>query len=167
MTERELICGIYLKLSGPISLLNNISIHHEFEGGDRKICNEDHRLASRGLPIFLSHTHTHDGYFFLLTTKYLTIYYKDMKKLPENPEFAEMGHGDVILTLHILSAYLYFFYIKLGFVHMHFIIILLVLKHWCFNDTNCKLFFKNQNVHHLHFVNSYTFTCLVYLVFYK
>ena len=48
--------------------------------------------------ILLSHPHTHDGYFFLLATKYLILYYKDMKKLPENPEFAEMRHGDVILT---------------------------------------------------------------------
>ena len=49
--------------------------------------------------IFLSHPNTHDGYFFLLTTKYLILYYKDMKKLPVKPEFAEMRHGDVILTL--------------------------------------------------------------------
>ena len=49
--------------------------------------------------IFLSHLHTHDGFFFLLTTKYLILYKKDVKRLPENPEFAEMRHGDVILTL--------------------------------------------------------------------
>ena len=47
--------------------------------------------------IFLSHTH--DGYFFLLTTKHLILYYKDMKNLPDNSEFAEMWHGDDILTL--------------------------------------------------------------------
>ena len=49
--------------------------------------------------ISLSHPHTNNGFFFLLTTKYLILYEKDMKRLPENPEFAEMRHGDVILTL--------------------------------------------------------------------
>ena len=49
--------------------------------------------------IFLSNPHNHDGYFFLLITKYLILYYKDIKKLPENPEFDEMPHGGVILTL--------------------------------------------------------------------
>ena len=29
---------------------DNISIHHECEGGIEKICHKDHRLASRGLP---------------------------------------------------------------------------------------------------------------------
>ena len=47
---------------------------------------EDHRLASRSLVmtngIFLSHPHEKTG-----------------KRLPENPEFAAMPHGDVILTL--------------------------------------------------------------------
>ena len=33
-----------------------------------------------------------------------------MKMLPENPEFAEMRHGDVILTLH--------FYLSLGLVRV-------------------------------------------------
>ena len=56
-------------------------------------------IGDREGRIFLSHPHTHDGNFFLLTTKYLILYYKDMKKLPENPELAEMRHGDVILTL--------------------------------------------------------------------
>ena len=56
-------------------------------------------ISDREGQIFLSHPHTHDGYFFLLPTKYVILYYKDMKKLHENPEFAEMRHGDVILTL--------------------------------------------------------------------
>ena len=56
-------------------------------------------IGDREGRIFLSHPHIYDGYFFLLTTKYLILYYKDMKKLPEDPEFAEMRHGDVISTL--------------------------------------------------------------------
>ena len=48
--------------------------------------------------ISLSHPHIHEGYFLLLTTKYLILYYKDINKLPENPLIAEMQHGDVILT---------------------------------------------------------------------
>ena len=48
---------------------------------------------------FLSHPHTQDGYLFLLTTKYLILYCKHIKKLSENPKLAEIQHGDVILTL--------------------------------------------------------------------
>ena len=65
-------------------------------GRDRKICPKHHRLVLRGLPsdakritdlhleacrvmtngdrkgqIFLSHPHTNNGFFFLVTTKYL------------------------------------------------------------------------------------------------
>ena len=46
--------------------------------------------------IFLSHPHTNNGFLFLLTSKY-HIYIG--KRLPENPKFGEMRHGDVILTL--------------------------------------------------------------------
>ena len=51
--------------------------------------------------IFLSHPHTNNGFFFLLTTKYLFFFsfLKNVKKrVPKNPEYAEMRHGDVILT---------------------------------------------------------------------
>ena len=39
------------------------------------------------------------GSFFLLTTKYmyLILYFQDMKRLPENPEFTEMRHDQVFL----------------------------------------------------------------------
>ena len=77
-------------------------------GWDKGICPEDHRLASRGLPSddkrwsrgteFLFHPHTNNGFLFLLTTKYRISYWKSMKRLPENPEYAEMRHGDIILT---------------------------------------------------------------------
>ena len=56
-------------------------------------------IGDREGQICLSHPQTHNEYFFLLPTKYLIVYNKDMKKLPEKPEFAEMRHGDFILTL--------------------------------------------------------------------
>ena len=49
--------------------------------------------------IFLSHPHMNNGFFFLLTTKYHILYWKYMKRLPENPEFAEMRHGDIIAKM--------------------------------------------------------------------
>ena len=55
-------------------------------------------IGDREGQIFLFIPYTHDGYFFLLNTKYLILYYLDMKHLPENPEFAEMRQGDIILT---------------------------------------------------------------------
>ena len=52
--------------------------------------------------IFLSHPPMNIGFFFLLTTKYLNLYWKKKwEKLPENPEYAEMQHDDVILTLQL------------------------------------------------------------------
>ena len=48
---------------------------------------------------FVSHPHTKHLFFFLLTTKYLILYSKNMKKLPESPDNAEMRHVDVILIL--------------------------------------------------------------------
>ena len=42
--------------------------------------------------IFLSHPHTNNGLFFLLTTKYLIFIWKHEKP------YAEMQHGDAILT---------------------------------------------------------------------
>ena len=92
-----------------VSSCKNICICHEFEGGIEKSVpriTDWHHEACRMMTIgdhegliFLSHPHTHKGYFLLLTTKYLILYYKDIKTLPEKPEFAEMRHGDVILTL--------------------------------------------------------------------
>ena len=50
--------------------------------------------------IFLSHHHMNNGFIFLHTTKYYILYWKNMiKGFQENSEFAEMRHGDVILTL--------------------------------------------------------------------
>ena len=78
-------------------------------GWDRKILPEDHRLASWGLPSdnnpwsrgrdFQSHPHTNNGFFF--GSPQNTSFYigKTLKRILENPEYAEMRHGDVILTL--------------------------------------------------------------------
>ena len=64
--------------------VSNISIHHECEGGIEKSVpritdwyHEACRVMTNGDDegrSFLSHPHTHDGYFFLLTTKYLISY---------------------------------------------------------------------------------------------
>ena len=48
--------------------------------------------------IFLSHPHTNNGFVFSLTTN--TLFYNEKhKRLPKKPEYAEMRHGYVILTL--------------------------------------------------------------------
>ena len=46
--------------------------------------------------IFLSHPHTNNGFFFLLTIKYRILCLK--KRLPEVPEYAEMRH-DMMMPL--------------------------------------------------------------------
>ena len=86
-----------------------IRICHECEGGIEKSVpriTDLHQEACRVMTIgdcegriFLSHPHSNNRFFFLHATKYLILYWKDMKSLPENPEFAEMRNGDVILTL--------------------------------------------------------------------
>ena len=92
-------------------LCDNIRIHHECEGGIEKcvprITNWHHEacrvitIGDREGRIFLSHPHTNNGAFFLLTTlKYLIYISKTWKRLPENPEYAEMGHGDVIFNFY-------------------------------------------------------------------
>ena len=45
--------------------------------------------------ILLSHPHTNNGFF---SCSPLNI--SSMKKASKNPEYAEMRHSDVILTLH-------------------------------------------------------------------
>ena len=67
-----------------------IRIYHECEGGTEKsvpritVC---HHEACRVMTncdhegrIFLSHPHTNNGFFIFLTTKYLILYWKNMKK---------------------------------------------------------------------------------------
>ena len=110
-----------------------IRIHHECEGGIEKSVpritdwhHEACRLMTNGDHegrIFLSHPHTNNGFFFLLTTKYLILYWKNMKRLPENPEYAEVRRDDVTLTLHDVtdrraaSVRRFVFYLSLGLVH--------------------------------------------------
>ena len=67
-----------------------IRIHHECEGGIEKsvprITDWHHEacrvmtLGDREGRIFLSNPHTDNGFFFLLTTKYIILYWKNMKK---------------------------------------------------------------------------------------
>ena len=65
----------------------------------RKACQVMTILDRKG-QIFLSHPLTNNGLIFLLTTKYLIYILKNMKNTSRNPEYAEMRHGDLILTLH-------------------------------------------------------------------
>ena len=115
-----------------------ISIHPECEGGIEKsitrITNWHHEACQvmtkvdREGWIFLSHPHTNNGFFFLLTTKYLIYIGKTWKRLPEHPEYAEMRHGDVILTLQwchgstcgqrVDDMLLLIFYLSLGLVRV-------------------------------------------------
>ena len=86
-----------------------ISIHLECEGGIEKsvprITDWNHeacRVMTNGDHegrIFLSHPHANNGFFFLLTTKYLILYWKNMKKTSRKSWYAEMRRDDVILTL--------------------------------------------------------------------
>ena len=87
----------------------SIGIYHECEGGIEKFVpriTDWHHKAWRGMKIgdhegqiFLFHPHTNNGFFFLLSTKYCIYIVKTWKRLQKNPEYAEMRHGDVILTL--------------------------------------------------------------------
>ena len=57
--------------------------------------------------IFLSHPQkNNEFFFFLLTTRYLICYWekKHEKRLPGNPEYAEMRHADVILILCTMTS---------------------------------------------------------------
>ena len=50
--------------------------------------------------IFLSHPHTNNGFFLLLTTKYLILYFEKHEKLLENPEYA-LCHFNIRMTSQI------------------------------------------------------------------
>ena len=49
--------------------------------------------------IFLFHPHTNNGFFLFSHHVEQHLLWKEHKKASRNPEFAEMRHGDVILTL--------------------------------------------------------------------
>ena len=91
--------------------------------------------------IFLSNPHTNNGFFFSLTIKYLFLYWKKTwKRLPENPEYAQMRHGDVILTLQWRhgstcgqradDVRLFVFYLSLGLVRVCEIIESIIGVQW-------------------------------------
>ena len=93
----------------------NKRIYHECEGRIKKICPEDRRLASQGLPsddkgdpggrIFLSYPHTNNGFFSLLTTVFLS----ENKLQQEVPEcnFTRWRHFNITMTsLPIQPMYL-------------------------------------------------------------
>ena len=75
-----------LKQSNPLNVIGTIRIHHVCEGGLEKSIpriTDWHHEACRVMTngdhegwIFLSHPHTNNGFFFLLTTKYLILYWK-------------------------------------------------------------------------------------------
>ena len=78
---------------------------------------------------FLSHPHTNNRFFFLLTTRYLILFgEKREKRLLESPEYTEMRHGDVILSLQkrhektcgqrAADVRLFVFYLSLGLVRV-------------------------------------------------
>ena len=86
-------CGsyvYYLPHDIPDKVTCNIKNHHECEGGKEKYVlritvwhYEACRVMTNGDPegwIFLSHPHTNNGFFFLLTTKHLILYWKNMTK---------------------------------------------------------------------------------------
>ena len=92
----------------PDLVSENMRVHHSCKGGIEILIlriPDWHHEACRVMTncdlegrIFLSHPYTNDGLFFLLTTNYL-IYIGKHEKGLKNPEYAEMRHGDVILTL--------------------------------------------------------------------
>ena len=62
--------------------VGNIRIHHECEGGIEKSVGritDLHHEACEG-QIFLSHPKTNNGFFFMLTIKYLILYWKKHEK---------------------------------------------------------------------------------------
>ena len=88
----------------------HIRIYHKCEGGIEKSVPRVTNWHHEACPVmtnsdcdgqnFLSHPHTNNGFFFLLTTKYLILYWKKHeKRLRENLKYAEVRHGDVILSL--------------------------------------------------------------------
>ena len=90
-------------------LLGMIRIYHECEGGIEKSVrtitdwyHEIGRVMTNGDHegrIFLFHPHTNNRFFSCSPLNASFYIGNTWKRLPENPEYAEMRHGDVILTL--------------------------------------------------------------------
>ena len=94
--------------------------------------------------IFLSHPHTNNGIFFLLTTKYHILYYKNMhmrRRRPENPEYTEMRHGDAIFNISMMSqidVQLFVFYLSRRLVRVCEIELSHMGKNSGYPDLVCK-----------------------------
>ena len=79
-------------------------MHHECEDGIEKSnprITDWHLKACRVMTngegrIFLSHPYTNNGFFFLLTTKYLNLYWKKHEK--DFPRILNMLRCDMVMT---------------------------------------------------------------------
>ena len=131
--------GVKVHQSGPLNLnkkqivseSNNIRIHHECEGGIEKSVpkiTDWHHEACRVMKngdregrIFLSHPHMNNGFFFLLTTKYLILYWKNMKKTYRKSwiqwDATWWGHFNITKTSEI-DVWLFVFYLSHGLVQV-------------------------------------------------
>ena len=108
-----------------------IRIYHECEGGIEKsvprITNWHHEACRvmtngdrEGL-IFLSHPHTNNGFFFLLTAKYLILYWKNMKKASRKSWIrwhATWWRHFIIAMTSRNDVWLFVFYLSLGLVRV-------------------------------------------------
>ena len=84
------VTPVYLQIQCIVHIDKHIRIYHEFEGGIEnsvlRIVNWHHEAClvmaygdHKGR-IFLSHPHTNNGLFFLLTTQNPILYWKNMEK---------------------------------------------------------------------------------------
>ena len=95
---------------------------------------------------FLLDPHMKNGFVFLHTTKYLFYIVKTWKRLPENPEYAEMRHGihfTITMTpqIGVLPACGWsFFYLSHGLVWVCEIELSHVNKHNGTPDLACEKF---------------------------
>ena len=106
-----------------------IRIHHECQGGIEKSVpriTKWHHEACRVMincdhegQIFLSHTHTNNGFFFLLNTKYLILYWKNTKKASRKSWirwYATWRHYFNITMMSRIDVRLFVFYLSHGLV---------------------------------------------------
>ena len=81
---------LFMLMAGRLKAFLNIRTHHECEGGIEKYIlrivdwhHEACRVMTKGDHegrIFLTHPHTNNVLFYLVTAKYLILYWKSMKK---------------------------------------------------------------------------------------
>ena len=96
----------FKSIKGTHVLIKIIRIHHECEGGIEKSVPRITDWHHESCKVMI----TRDKFFYPILTRTMnsfscsplnTSFYigKTWKRLPENPKYAEMGHGAVILTL--------------------------------------------------------------------